>query len=664
MTKTTVEVEARLSVLDQATSALGSKLNAMANQLKGFHQRILGDSQRAQQHSLGQMNAAWGHRLAAVASGGMFAFAIQDQVALDRLSKQTQAIVEMSDEQWAKARRTMGELGTELGKSPEEMMKGAKAWLELGNSVESYIENVKIAGKTSRITGISIGEQMAETSAIMRAFGVKPEDHEKFREFERTYLVGSKGMLHGAHAYGQAMKNFAPIAKSLGMDVNEASSFVQALGGQFHAEEIGNAFKMGFARLMAPTPKAVSNMRGVGIDPLQVWGFSPEAIAGSGRAFAERLRGAGMVVRPELEKSLSTLFETTDTSKGGKLLTDKLQETLAQAYGQIGRGGKATMTGDTSRLLAAVIAQHLGSLKGKLNIEQFFTLLGQHADNVPLIKELFGGHHIAKFQDLLRQGEHVFEQMRKNKGFADSIVDGKDVVDRRAAIAMKGLAFEYDRMSTSWKRLVTVLSGGEADDQGSFRGLAKVYESIADSIAKVTKSISETDPKQIESIGKALIYMGTAAASIAALGVAMAGVARAVTVIGGAAPWLLGGTLAYTAWDKHQKSAAMIAADNALLGAETTPAGRQAALQKLLKERTPGGLAPLLLKGLRAIGIDIGTPDFSLGNMFDLGPRKSAARVEGEITIKVEGPGKITDAKATGIALNTGQSMPDTWPQP
>lgn len=588
-------------------------------------------------------SAHWGRSMAAVGAGGVFAFALKDVVELDKLSKQTQAIVELTDEQWAKARRQMGDIGTQFGKSPTEMMEGAKAWLEMGNSVASYIENVKAAAITSRVTGISIKEQLTETSAILRAMGFNPNDKNKFREFENAYLVGSKGMRGGAHAYGQAMKNFAPIAKSLGLTVTEASTLVQMLGGQFQGEEIGNAFKMGFARLMAPTPKAVSNLRGVGIDPLQIWGYSSAEIAQSGKAFAERLRSSQMVVGPELEKALVSIFETTDTSKGGKVLSDKLGEVLTNAYGQIGRSGKATLTGDTSRLFTAIIAQHLGSLKGKLNIEKFFELIGKQADNVPLIKELFGGHHIAKFQDLSRQLDHFNEQRRKNQEMADRQIGG-DTLDLKGSIVLRGLSFEADRMSAAWSRLVTVLAGGEASDQGSFRGLAAVYGSVADALGAMPGAINAIDPNKLDGLGKNLVMIGTAVAGVGAMRLAIVGLAAALGPL--AAPVAAGSVLAaLIAWQAQQSQKNFNAANP---GAPEQKIGKYD-----------------LLPGMRfwkwiSSKIEFGKPDFSPENFLDLGPKTPSSKLEGQATVRieVEGGGKVVATRSSGnIRLEVGRSM-------
>ena len=110
----------------------------------------------------------------------------QGQVELDKLARQTRAIAEIGEPAWLKHQDAMTEIGNKYGIDPKEMTKGAKSWLELGNSIESYIENAQVAGKTSKITGISIGDQMTETSALVKAFGYDPKDTEIFRQFEPT----------------------------------------------------------------------------------------------------------------------------------------------------------------------------------------------------------------------------------------------------------------------------------------------------------------------------------------------------------------------------------------------------------------------------------------------------------------------------------------------
>jgi hypothetical protein len=252
--------------------------------------------------------------------------------------------------------------------------------------------------------------------------------------------------------------------------------------------------------------------------------------------------------------------------------------------------------------------------------------------------------------DLLRQGPHVFEQIKKNRGFADSIIDGQDVVDRRAAIAMKGLAFEYDRMSSAWHRLVTVLAGGEQADQGSFRGLAMVYKNIADSIASVTKSINEADPARIEAIGKALLYMGTAAATIAAVGVGMAAIAKSVAIVTQAAPGLLTGGAALLERDRVEDARKFFEQK----GGEQKP--------------MPDSMKPWLWRLFSWLAPAGDTPTWSPGKSnYSLTGKEAEdkAKLEGTATVRilVEGPGQVVGQSTTGnIKLDTGRSMPDIDP--
>jgi hypothetical protein len=671
---TTVEIQSRLTLVDQ----LSARLNSVASQAEQFHSRMQRLSNKTA--SMGISPGSLLGTLSGLATGGLAYHMVQGQVELDKIAKQTQAITEISDAKFADARKRMGELGDTFGKKPKEMMEGLKAWNELGNSVESYIENVQIAARTSRVTGIAIGEQMAETSAIMRAFGANPADHEKFKEYERTYLVGSKGMLHGAKAYGEAMKNFAPIAKSMGLDVNQASSLVQVLGGVFQPGEIGTAYRTGFARLMAPTPKAVANMRAAGIDPLAMWGFDEASIKASGPQFAERLRAMHQAVSPQLAGAINKTFQEADLAKGSFALTDKLAALMRDAYSQVGHKGKKSMSGDTSKMLTAAISQHLGSLKGNLNIPALMEALYKNVNNVPLYKELFGARHISKFQDLARQGEHLTERMAKNKEFADSVVNGQDVIGRRSGITMRGLAFEADRVAATWDRMWGILSGNESTaGQGGASGIAQLYMRIADALAGINKGMTNMRAEDMEKFINSATTAGGAAIGLGALALALKGIAGSMAVIGANAPLLAGIGAGVAMWQKHQLSEKRSIDDAARLSAADEPGGigRKAEMMKILKERNPGlfadtappGLGDRIWGGLKrwwngssdanAPGWTPGAPNYALPGA----AAQAAPKVEGSVSvsIKVEGPGTITSSSATGAArLDTGRSMTDT----
>lgn len=526
----------------QAVDNLTGPLNTMGGKVRAF-------SLQAQRHFDGitrPLTTAMSKLGSLPIMGGGFAtglFAgsiLHDQIALDKLARQTRAINEIEGPKWAGQMSQMLDLSTRFGIDPQEMLKGAKSWQELGNSVESYIENAQIAAKTSKITGISIAEQMTETSALVRAFGYDPKDIAKFREFERAYLVASKGMKGGAHAYGEAMKNFAPIAKSMGLNIHQASGFVQALGGQFEAGEIGNAFKMGFARLMAPTPKAHAALRAAGLDPLQFWSIDKDKIHGSGHSLAERLRGSGKTVSPEMEARLSRIMANADLSKGGRVVSDQLLEEFTAAYG-VGKK-KKHLQGEDAKLASQVIAQHLASYRTGLHIEDFFKYMAGQADNVPLIKELFGGHHIAKFQDLFRQGHHVAERIRHNTEFSEQRggwylnrgymgknrfmrIAQEDVIDRRAKIVLEGLSFQFERMSAAWKSMWS--SFGAGGTSGVAGDVAGFYKGAAD----LLKTIRQSDPGKVRAIAWGLGSMAALPIGVFAAG-AIANSVKAVGLLG------------------------------------------------------------------------------------------------------------------------------------
>lgn len=217
-----------------------------------------------------------------------------DQLEWDRAVHQYRAIAELAPDAFAKVEKAILNVSNATGVNKLELLEAAKGWQELGNSPTSFIKNAEIAARTSRVTGISVAEQMKESSALLRAFGANLNDPEQFKHYEEVYLVASKGMKGGAEAFGEAMQSWAPIASGLGLTFEQAAAFAQTLGGQFDASAIGNALKTGMMRLVAPVPKSKAMLESAGIDPTSFGNFDEKKLR-DGDALVKALNGTRLL---------------------------------------------------------------------------------------------------------------------------------------------------------------------------------------------------------------------------------------------------------------------------------------------------------------------------------------------------------------------------------
>lgn len=607
--------------------------------------------------------------LALPAAIGVGAFG-HDQVEWDRMVHQYRAIAELAPDAFAKVEKAIMNVSNATGVNKMELLEAAKGWQELGNSPESFIKNATIAARTSRITGISVAEQMKESSALLRAFGADLNDPKVFQHYEEVYLVASKGMKGGAEAFGEAMQSWAPIAASLHLSFEQAAAFAQTLGGQFDPGAIGNALKTGFMRLAAPVPKTAAMLRAEGIDPTSFANFD-EAKIRNAKALAEALRGTGSFhVSKSIEKLIERDLATADFSKGIDPVLDKLNRDLAKGF-----GGKRLSAQDRKILQATLLNFFSSGLQG-VDPEKFFKAF--HGKSLAFMAQVFGKEHAAKFMDLLKQWEHFQHNLDNINQHAEG------ALERKWSIFGEGFAFQWSRATAAIDNLMNSVAGSgiRGDMEGVFKSIADMFDS-AQSI----------DPETL----RGLFYVFAGVAALAPLGYIFSGIASSLSLLAGIAGnpiviTIAGAYLLYDVWknwDKLQKSKDRISFVVDLILNDMMPAWaknliekgaanlNQGALESQYANQYYGGRWGRLKhwysgayqddRGSAAWGGgDAKTPlqllDLHAQQVNVTGSAEVTAKVDA--TIKVDGPGQVTKQSTSGgraeVPLNTGRSMSDT----
>ena len=301
----------------------------------------------------------------------------------DNLGNQIQAITEASDQKMGALKGTIDGVSASIGVMPQELFEAAKAWIELGNSIDSYSKNAEVAAKVSRITGIPVKEQMKETSALMRAYGFSMDDADAYKHFEEVYLVASKGMLGGAPAFGEAMKNAAPAAKAAGLSLEETAALVQTLGGQFNAGEIGTAIKTILPRLQSPRSKALGMLEASGIDITSLFRLDGDRIkTEASKSFGNLVGFIAGDVNQQTQAALDKAFAGTDVSNGAKPLEKRINAILLDAYGKETLGGNKVFPPGMAKEFRYATAQMLAMYSNGLNLNSVLQTLGDQAGHL------------------------------------------------------------------------------------------------------------------------------------------------------------------------------------------------------------------------------------------------------------------------------------------
>lgn len=429
----------------------------------------------------------------------------------DKAVHQYRAIVEMGKEEFGGSiGRKINETSNALGIQRVELLAAAKSWMELGNSPESFIKNVDIAARNSRVVGMTIAEQMTETSALMRAFGYNKDDAGAFKHVEEVFTVASKGFKNGGHAFGEAMKMFAPVAAASHLDIEKAAAMVQTLGGMFQPTEIGNALKTGFLRLAMPVPGSRAMMRAAGVDASKFLDIDSSKL-GNADSLIGALRGSGsFTVTDDVEKIIRTELSNVDISQGVDPFEDRLNKRLVTAF-----GGKK-MSAQDRKILQKTVLMHMSSAITGVNDDKMFEALAPFATNKGFIGQVFGKDHAAKWMDLLK----LYNQYKFNRD--KNYKDAPGAVERKSSIYFEGFAFEFDRLTASWNNMLGSFgaSGIKADITSFFQTMSGFF-----------RDMQTANPDSIRLLFAGLV--GLAALPVA--GLWLAGAATAISTIAAAA---------------------------------------------------------------------------------------------------------------------------------
>lgn len=592
-----------------------------------------------------------------------------NQYEWDAAIHQYQAISEIDSGQLEEMKRRIVSLSDATGVSRMDLLAAAKGWQELGNSPETFIKNAEVAARTSRVTGITVSEQMKESSALMRAWGHSMKEADTFKHYEEVYLVASKGMKGGAEAFGEAMKSWAPVAAGLGLTFEQASAFAQSLGGQFQAPEIGNALKTGMIRLAAPVPKAKAMLDAAGIDPTDIFSYDFDK-AKDPEALIRALKGTGsFTITPAIENLIRKDLASFDLSEGLDPLSEKLNTHLVQALG----GHKVSAM--DRKILQASLLNFFSAAASDLDPEKFFKAFAPLSKTVGFMSTVFGKEHAAKFMDLLKQLDHYRENLDNTINHAPGALERKWSI-----FSNENYALAFDRMREGWNNMMGGIGGS---------GITKDLIGVFDSMSNFFTQAQDWDPATLRGV-----FWGVAGiAALAPAGYILSGIASSVQLISTLATnpitiVVAGGYLLYQAyenWDRLKELAkeplkfdiifpdapwwlkkAWHLVDDALTTTVQLPQAVQLGLGLPAKDRMDLGEGLRLKRGADRM-------DFGEGfrRIRDIdGPLQIQGEVTGKVqveaTIKVDGPGQVTNQRTLGGdikgQLNTGKGMPDSGP--
>ena len=551
MASQTLTTRAVIQAVDNLTGPL-SRMSGSVKQIAMTSQRHLDGLKASYAGFASKVNSI------PIIGGGMagamgLAHVTHQLVEYDRKARQVQALNVMSAREWSQHQARFNAITDEFGIHPEKVLHAAEAYQQLVGSMKGFDQISRVAAKTSRITGTEMKDQVKEVNALARSFKLDATSKHDIERIERSYLVAAKGMMGGAHAFGAAMKSFAPVASMLGMDFETASAFVQTLGGQFEGGEIGTALKTTMLRVAAPKDPALKAMSAQGLSPLDYMVIDPKKLEGKapGEALGRALAAGGFDPKG---KGLDHLFKGLDMTsfEGRREFHKRYLETMSRPD-YFGKGGKGKGKGKggnkfegTDRVqLMEIERQWLAGLGGKIDPNKMLSVLSKHKDNTWLMNRIWGTEHIAKGMDLLYQASHYEERLdhirKASTGFkyvhskGTGTIKATDAIDTRYNIvgAWKSISYQYDRMMGNMAAFWNVMSS---------KGTGGVLTAAFREMGNLFRTLQYTDPKVVQGVTAGLIGLAALPVGVFAVGA----IAKSLGVVAalGMAPVRMLGALA------------------------------------------------------------------------------------------------------------------------
>lgn len=301
-------------------------------------------------------NAAYASMTGAAASAG-FMSTVNIGMDFEKSMSRVGAISRATDAELAKLTEQARQLGSDTVWSATQAAEGMQYLSMAGFSTEQILKTMPGMLSLASAGAIELGAAADISSNILTGFGLKAEDMARVGDVLTNTFTTSNTSLEGL---GYTMKYAAPIAKSMGMSIEEAAAMVAKLGDAgIQGEMAGTTLRAVMLRLATPSKEAAKYLDALGVKttdaagnmrPFQdvladlnkaMGGYSEEARANITKAIFETEAMSGAMVLMEqagtgaLQKYTESLKQTGTANAVAKKQTDNLAGDMENLSGSI-----------------------------------------------------------------------------------------------------------------------------------------------------------------------------------------------------------------------------------------------------------------------------------------------------------------------------------------
>lgn len=378
------------------------------SKIKGFEKMTLGMSKVA-------VGAFASIGLAAVTGLGV---AVKKAAEFEQEMKRVKAITNATDAEFKQLQDTVIGLSNKTGISTSEIAHGMQEMAKFGFDAQKIMKVMPDVLNATIATGKDFATVLKVVEGALSEFGLQAEDTAHVVDVLTKVSFRTRADIT---KMGEAFKYTAPIAKQLGISMEDAAAMTGLMvNAGFEGGIVGRTLRASFTRLAGPTDKASEKMRELGIS-VKFANGKMRPIIDIVSQFAKKTEH---LANTEKVAAAKTIFGM-EAMSGMIAIIEKGPEALQALSDELQKSG-----GITEEVAREMNDTFIGALnRANARISNLLTLLG-----APFADALKG--LLNDFNDTFDKifGEKLEKLPEMLQGIKDKIIQfGKDLIDGMAA---------------------------------------------------------------------------------------------------------------------------------------------------------------------------------------------------------------------------------------
>ncbi len=262
------------------------------------------------------------------------------------------AVSRASDEQLKQLTETARKLGAETQWSASEAAQGMQYLAMAGFKTNDIVETMPGMLNLASAGAIDLASASDIASNILTGFGLSAGDMNRVGDVLTNTFTQSNTTLEGL---GQTMKYAAPVAKAMGVSIEEAAAMAGKLGDAgIQGEMAGTTLRSVMLRLSAPSEKGAAALEALGVSTVDASGNMKKM----------------PVIMKELDKAMSGMSESAKANFTKAIFETEAMSGALVLMEQAGSGALDNFVGSVKEVGSAekVAGKQIDNLKGDVTI--------------------------------------------------------------------------------------------------------------------------------------------------------------------------------------------------------------------------------------------------------------------------------------------------------